>query len=503
MVCAFVEIGASEGHPMNVLVLATCTTSPLFEIALEIAQNELDSGNVVTFLRCAGALGACILNPNHSLSVCVGCRRKQTKGLSLLRGKHSSVFLKPTGTSETAPRFSTLGEVLEFSENRLGYHGVGRAMTALYTATHFRTYQADISSTQGFFDNAYGVVGQVVRAFEEIPRSIDRVYIHNGRFPADKAAIQVCRDRRIEFFCYDTADVKERYVAVPNNPIHDIAHTKATMEKLWQSAGTGRDTVGRAFFERRRGHVNYGSHTFTASQVAKRLPTGLDRRRRIISIFNSTAEEIFTVEGFEYAFYRDERDALERILGGLSSHAEFQVVLRVHPHMRGCDNYQTRYLLDIAKQFPELIFLAPEDTVDSYELMVASEKVVVLNSTMGIEAAFWGKPVVQIGKTYYEDLGCTYRPKSHEELLELLMARELPGLGTSECLKYGYWDLTNGELFVHSTVVGMGRVNFMSVDLTDLKDRAIVRTWNQIVRLPQRLLRGLFRRILHRKGKIG
>ena len=77
--------------------------------------------------------------------------------------------------------------------------------------------------------------------------------------------------------------------------------------------------------------------------------------------------------------------------------------------------------------------------------MDKSSKVIVLNSTMGIEAAYWGKPVILLGHAYYEDLNCAYFPESLNDLWTLIDSKSLPTLKNDEILKYGFWDLNYGE----------------------------------------------------------
>ena len=57
---------------------------------------------------------------------------------------------------------------------------------------------------------------------------------------------------------------------------------------------------------------------------------------------------------------------------------------------------------------------------------------------MGVEACFWGKLSILIGKAFYEDLDCCYIPKTHQELFELLCF-DLDLKDKNNSLKYGYW----------------------------------------------------------------
>jgi hypothetical protein len=102
------------------------------------------------------------------------------------------------------------------------------------------------------------------------------------------------------------------------------------------------------------------------------------------------------------------------------------VIVRQHPVerleiARGTDDY--RGLL--ARHFgnhPRLHFVAAEDPVNSYDLLEQVAAVVVYTSTIGIEAAAHGKPVVTESSSYYADLGFVRKAANLEQYREFLFA---------------------------------------------------------------------------------
>src|SRR6185437_1343735 len=65
-------------------------------------------------------------------------------------------------------------------------------------------------------------------------------------------------------------------------------------------------------------------------------------------------------------------------------------------------------------------FVAAEDPVNSYDLLRAARLVLPFVSTIGIEAAAMGKPVLVSGACYYSDLGFVWSAGSREEYFDLL-----------------------------------------------------------------------------------
>ena len=58
----------------------------------------------------------------------------------------------------------------------------------------------------------------------------------------------------------------------------------------------------------------------------------------------------------------------------------------------------------------------PESSIDSYALMRRADVVFTYGSTSGVEAAFQGRPVVVMGPSAYDALGCALRITTEEEI---------------------------------------------------------------------------------------
>ena len=102
------------------------------------------------------------------------------------------------------------------------------------------------------------------------------------------------------------------------------------------------------------------------------------------------------------------------------------VVVRQHPSER---RPLQRSKLDVAAllresfgQDPRCQFVAADDPVSSYDLLRAARLVLPFVSTIGIEAAAMGKPVLIAGACYYTDLGFVWSAGSREEYFDLLQS---------------------------------------------------------------------------------
>ena len=108
--------------------------------------------------------------------------------------------------------------------------------------------------------------------------------------------------------------------------------------------------------------------------------------------------------------------------------------------------------------------------IDTYALMDAADIVVTFGSTIGAEAAFWGKPVVLLGNSFYDRLEGFYVPATHEEAIVLLQ-QDLQPIPSKDVLKYGYWELERGIYYKYYKGTALFEGTFMgkSIAVTRLQ----------------------------------
>lgn len=103
-------------------------------------------------------------------------------------------------------------------------------------------------------------------------------------------------------------------------------------------------------------------------------------------------------------------------------HPQFQLAIRVHPGEGigwGISVYDI--LRETFPELPENIRLLPADAkVNTYDLVEAAEVGLVYTTTVGMEMAMTGKPVVVVGQTHYRGKGFTQDPTSWDEYWQIV-----------------------------------------------------------------------------------
>lgn len=384
--------------------------------------------------------------------ICARCRSKFKNGWDILN-VGDKVELKPFAL--TLPNLSELPHEFESVEALKNYSfdnenigiGVASSLISILRDHRFdtRRYRDKVSRELTTSVQVYMLLKHELSEFKP-----DRVYLFNGRIATHLPATLLCKRLGIEFVTYEVATTHNRYLLRLNSTSHSISAMHDEIELLWSAGDNQREKIAHRFFEQRRAGVDQDNFlSFTKYQKKSLLPEGFDFSKRNIAIFNSTIDEYFAVKGWENPLYLpDETAGIGQILEAFESDDCYMFYLRVHPHMKEVAN-TTSQLQDIRQldaRFKNLYVVWPEDVIDSYALMEASEKIITFGSTIGIEAAYWGKPSILAGRALYEYLDCVYTPKSHEELVSLLM-QDLVALPADTALKYGYREMSHGIPF--------------------------------------------------------
>lgn len=384
--------------------------------------------------------------------VCARCRSKFKNGWDILN-VGETVELKPF--TLTLPNFSELQHEFEsvdalksysFDNENIGI-GVASSLISILRDHRFdtRRYRDKVSRELTTSVQVYTLLKHELSEFKP-----DRVYLFNGRIATHLPATLLCKRLGIEFVTYEVATTHNRYLLRLNSTSHSISAMREEIELLWSAGGHDREQIAHLFFEQRRAGVDQDKFlSFTKYQKKSLLPKGFDFAKRNIAIFNSTIDEYFAVKGWENPLYSpDETAGIAKILEAFESDDSYMFYLRVHPHMKEVAS-TTSQLQDISQldaRFKNLYVVWPEDVIDSYALMEACEKIITFGSTIGIEAAYWGKPSILAGRALYEYLDCVYTPKSHEELVSLL-TQNLVALPADSALRYGYREMSHGIPF--------------------------------------------------------
>ncbi len=311
------------------------------------------------------------------------------------------------------------------------------------------------------FAYVYDQVSQVIK-----DRRITSIYIYNGRFLHDSAVTAAAIDAGIPILSYDTGGLDTDF-DLTIDETHDWSALQTRMKNMfaqWDPAE--RDAVAGSWFEERINHVDLANLQFTGGQKAG-LSIDRDSDAPLVVYFSSSGDEIAELDLDWSEYFTDQPHALVT-LSRASRELGFDLVVRTHPHARikpAEDNLDWASAVEVADP---ALHIDQHSSVDSYALMRAAAVVVTYGSTTGVEAAYLGRPVIVMGPSAYDELGCAVRPRTPDELSELLAAVGEP-LSNVEvaALPYGLMMKRRGFAFRYLDRAESGKASIGGVEFSE------------------------------------
>ena len=278
--------------------------------------------------------------------------------------------------------------------------------------------------------------------------TFDRVYVYNGRYAIQRAVVRACESKGVPCWTHERGHDLRHYALYENTMPHDLAHMERLIRDTWANASTNpyREQIACSFFEERSQGIVRSWFSYVQKQQDGLLPADWDNSKRNVVIFGSSDDEFVAIgDAWRNPIYKSQDEAIFRLIDSIwNLPKDIYLYLRMHPNMKEVKTPATEALKLLSGSRFKVIL--PVDKVSTYALMRSADKIVTFGSTAGIEATYWGRPSILAGTCYYKNLGVTYNPRTHEELLDMI-GSTLPAKKREDALMYGYYMYTFGIPF--------------------------------------------------------
>lgn len=275
------------------------------------------------------------------------------------------------------------------------------------------------------------VFDQTSRVIQE--RDCTVVFSYNGRFLHDSAVTAAARHHGLPVLFYDSGGLDTDFDLTIEDT-HDWSTLQKRMQRMFESwPADERESIGASWFLDRLNHVEADNSRFTGSQ---KQGTGIERSDNevVATYFSSSGDEIAELD-LDWSDYFDGQEGALLAVAQACRELGIRLVVRTHPHKRHKSKRDVQdWHAAVARANPD-IHLDEYSDIDSYTLMRQSDVVVTFGSTTGVEAGFAERPVIVMGPSAYDELGCAVRVRTRVELREALRRR---AAGTQQdALPYG------------------------------------------------------------------
>ncbi|HET9910604.1 MAG TPA: hypothetical protein VFQ13_01880, partial [Anaerolineales bacterium] len=141
--------------------------------------------------------------------------------------------------------------------------------------------------------------------------------------------------------------------------------------------------------------------------------------KQIVPIFTNVIFD--TSQPHANTVFEDMFDWLDVTLEIIRAHPETLFIIRAHPdelRVRKSSRETVAAWVEAtgADKEPNVVFVAPKETLSSYELIQKSKFVMVYNSTIGLEASIMGAAVLCAGKARFTQYPTVFFPQTIEDL---------------------------------------------------------------------------------------
>ncbi|MBH9536914.1 hypothetical protein [Novosphingopyxis sp. YJ-S2-01] len=261
--------------------------------------------------------------------------------------------------------------------------------------------------------DSWVVAHKAAAAADRLRHRYERVYLFNGRHAETRPFCDIL-EHDSEVIRYEAGAAENSYIHA-NGPFFDpyvfgrnIIEHEADFE------------AGRSYFDGNRARTkNSTAFTFIGDQTIGLLPENLSRDG-LVTMFTSSEDEIFAVrDDPSFGEFPSQFDVALEVARQCHS-LRRPMALRLHPHLAiKSDHWRRGWDFDQLQKF-DVHIIEPTQPVDSYSLLDASEAVITCGSTIGIEAAYSGKPSLMIGQYQATVLGACPSAMSAKDIADFL-----------------------------------------------------------------------------------
>lgn len=348
------------------------------------------------------------------------------KGLNKFDARKRELYIQ-----EVLAPASDLIEHVSFAQEKAGAplaYGLAKAVeqVSLMDAQYsLQVEEVDLSSQlyQMRLGRNSGVASEAQRWIaEEKP---DVVITPNGLILEFGAVFHAAKQEDVPVVSYEFGEQRERIWLAQDNPVM-IQDTDA----MWAGCrelsfdDDQRQKVAELFSTRQQADLFQNFYrrwqevpSEGAQQVREKL--GLDERPIVLLAANVIGDSLTLGRA---TFSGDMSSWLRRTLSYFFDREDVQFVLRVHPGERNLEGPSVAEL--VTEALPELPghmrVVQAEDPINTYDLIAAADLGLVYTTTVGMEMAMSGLPVIVVGQTHYRAKGFTQNPESWEEYFSLL-----------------------------------------------------------------------------------
>lgn len=253
----------------------------------------------------------------------------------------------------------------------------------------------------------------------------DLLIVPNGTIQELGVAYRVARFLKIPVVTYEFGDQRQRIWLAQDGEV-----MRMETDAMWDARGEmpvppeEMERLHALFAARQRGALweNFArpwQDTPAQGGEQARAALGLDGRPLVLLATNVLGDSLTLGRNI---FSRSMAEWISRTVQYFAGRPDVQLVIRVHPgEVLTHGPSMTSVVHEVLPRLPEHIrLIGPKDKINTYDLVDVADLGLVYTTTVGMEAAMNGLPVIVAGQTHYRGRGFTIDPDSWVNYFKVL-----------------------------------------------------------------------------------
>ena len=281
--------------------------------------------------------------------------------------------------------------------------------------------------------------------------SYDTIVIPNGSVLEFGVIYQAARFLNTDVVTYEFGEQRERIWLAQNDEVMRLDTTN-----LWQAKGeeplskTKEEELRDLYRARRGGRTweNFGRQWQTTESKDAREELallGIDPDKPVVLLCTNVVGDSLALN--RQVFTEGMAEWLKMTVDYFSGRSDVQLVVRVHPaELILAGNPSVEIVSDTFPDLPEnIVLIPPESKINTYDLIEMAHLGLVYTTTVGLEMAMSGVPVITAGGSHYRGRGFTYDPSTSYDYLKAIdkriaepRDRRLPDDQIELAIRYAY-----------------------------------------------------------------
>jgi len=375
----------------NITFLNLAAQSPSLELNLALSEKvQKETELPHTFFMCNSAFLSCSVNIDNKKSICRICKFKAKKGFQHYKKRNPNSKLIKISRNDIIKNQLSLNNN-ERKEIQLGVDSTIASQLRL----------DDLSVLNKKWKNRrdrllQSSIGQLNFFKTYISKNqISNFIFFNGRISCARPLIVVSKVTGVDFIVFDAAINGKTPMYSKNQMFHSIEFEKHNSIKTYLKHFKESRKIAEEYMFKKQNRISLNhDRTYTAHQKEGYLNKKIkSSKNKLISVFTSSDDE-YRFIGIDWEDYGivDQIESIKKLARKLNN--EYTLVVKMHPNQKSMH----QSVLEKYKTLEnEVLIIWPEDKTDTYELIQQSYLVINFCSSIGIEANYLRKPVVQIG----------------------------------------------------------------------------------------------------------